>query len=365
MKKFKILPDWNGVRALTLVYPLEESLFSGISNNKGRTARESILYSFTNLIHRVIENEREGFPINIVFPTEDKEHKKIKMAKEYYFAINFPNHKFNFLYIPCQDIWIKDWGPINAIYENITYLLKAKYNPSYCTGDTSIDDKAGETLSKELINTYKDRDLSYAYKSTELPFYWEGGNISASNKWIIVTDKIFKDLRYKELSDYLHNHIEQRIIKIPVEEKYDKIGHTDSICRFIDSDTVILPSYDKTKDNLKEIEYIDKVEKEIRRETTNRVNILKLESYLSDEVNREEIYSAEGCYLNYLRIGDNIYLPQFNSPKEDKKAIDTLEYFFKHTGNPGVKVIPINQCEDLAFLGGVLNCFTHVSQYWI
>ena len=65
----------------------------------------------------------------------------------------------------------------------------------------------------------------------------------------------------------------------------------------------------------------------------------------------ENIASAYGNYINYFRIGNKIFLPQYGIADMDKKAKEEYEKFFT--------VIPI--CYDidkLSDLGGVLNCIT-------
>jgi len=61
---------------------------------------------------------------------------------------------------------------------------------------------------------------------------------------------------------------------------------------------------------------------------------------------------ANGCYINYLQVGEKIFLPTFNNPINDTNAIKRFGEIF---GNNNVIPIP---SYDIALGGGVLNCLT-------
>jgi len=185
------------------------------------------------------------------------------------------------------------------------------------------------------------------------PLTWEGGNISASDYYVIATQKLVNNNPF-HIGNF-NDHIEQQLIIIPIEEEYDVIGHADSICRFLDNNTVALPRYDN-ETYQDEIDYINRVERTIKQQAPE-LNVIRIESFLSEKQNLEGIYSAEGCYINYLRLGNNIYVPQYNE-LEDDEVLSTLK---KHFRSKEVNIIPVKSCNSLAYLGGVLNCFSHVT----
>jgi agmatine deiminase len=63
----------------------------------------------------------------------------------------------------------------------------------------------------------------------------------------------------------------------------------------------------------------------------------------------DDPYDANGCYINFLEIGNYIFLPQFSDP-EDPVAFDRLRIVFKER-----EIIKID-CRELSKLGGILNC---------
>jgi agmatine/peptidylarginine deiminase len=80
----------------------------------------------------------------------------------------------------------------------------------------------------------------------------------------------------------------------------------------------------------------------------HNLNVIKLPYYNNYKVTGNEL-SAKGYYINYLRLGSKIILPEFNV-KED---IEALKIMVKHFGSNNV--FPVN-CNELAAEGGVLNC---------
>ena len=68
-----------------------------------------------------------------------------------------------------------------------------------------------------------------------------------------------------------------------------------------------------------------------------------------------ELPSAWGCYINYLRIGNQVVLPAYDLP-EDQVALDTIRNLL-----PDAQVSQV-PCRSLAERGGVLNCISWTIQ---
>jgi agmatine deiminase len=71
---------------------------------------------------------------------------------------------------------------------------------------------------------------------------------------------------------------------------------------------------------------------------------------VTEEKNDDEISSAVGNYVNYLRLGSLVLLPTYGC-HDDEKATATLERVLPK----GSAIIPIRSSK-LANEGGVLNC---------
>lgn len=68
--------------------------------------------------------------------------------------------------------------------------------------------------------------------------------------------------------------------------------------------------------------------------------------------------NAAGNYMNFLRAGNKIFVPQYNNPIEDEKAYMTLCDYFEKLHSE-IKVIKVpSDATPLAEYGGILNCIT-------
>jgi len=267
-----------------------------------------------------------------------------------------------------QDIWIRDFAPI---YINQERVFKALYNPSYFQEDdkktqyadeektifyyASLDEKAGVELAKELqINV---TNLTCNNQRIIL----DGGNfIHNGNGIAVTTNRIIADnesLSIEEIRKTFKDQLEiSKLIIVPVEPG-DETGHVDGMIRFIDEKTVVVAKYpDNYKNgpnNITEKDYL--IGKQFLDQLADSLNlkftVIRIENSIPKNSGENEFPSAFGNYINYLRIGDKIFLPQYGNIEMDKSAKMTYEKYFK--------VIPIKTgIEKLASLGGVLNCIT-------
>jgi len=323
--KYNILPDWTEPKELVLVDPTE---LKSRTKGKSRIPLFRFYKQFINLIKDTYKGELK---ITICTP----------MLGRSGYPVSF------FHQITNRDIWIRDWAPINA--QNIkgdNILVKAKYEPSYCLGNTYIDEEAGRILQ-----------LKYQNELKTIPIKWDGGNITTNGKILICTDRIFKENSQYSRYD-IENQIRARfnmkqLIIIPTE-KLDVVGHVDGVVRFIDEKTLMIVSYPEYY--TEECRYVEKVVSALSRQMPNDTEYIYIPSELSNYVNKENIYSAHGSYLNYLRLGNQIYIPQYGI-YADKEAIRVLN---KRLFQKYIEIIPVtlDGINELADLGGVLNCIT-------
>lgn len=331
MSKYKFIPDWVEPRKLVMVYPVD------IDAYHNRTSRDTVLPLFNELL-RLLNIYNKGLDILIVLQPSFSNSFVMERLKETYTEL-----KFSFKFFQTNDIWIRDWAPVVVSNNSEIKMVKAKYDPPYCYRLPAEDHLAGLSLQIELSN-----DLNF------IPLRWDFGNLSTNGKDIIVTQQLTKEngLSENQLDELLRHYFDfDQLMVIPIE-KYDTVGHADSICRFISEDTIVLPSYPDYF--TEEQDYVKGLYEHLISKFVRKYKYIFIDSNLSEVINKEDIYSAEGCYINYLRLGNNLYLPQFNLP-QDKEAIRILKKRTK------LNIIPVPNCSSLAFLGGVLNCITWVN----
>lgn len=243
-------------------------------------------------------------------------------------------HKVSFRYLSnTKDIWCRDYMPIPV--EKEQYVL-FQYYPSYLKGVPEI-----RTDNKLVCS---ENGISYKYSSLII----DGGNVIKFGNKVVLTDRIFSDNNVSKGNLKLINQLEKllkaQVIIIPAEED-DIIGHADGMVRFISENTVLVNDYTRTKTS-------KKFQKELYNVLAKNELEIKLIPYFPDEKwkpkTKHDVAPATGVYINYLQVGESLFLPQFNNREQDDMATEQFELFFK-------KVVKIN-CQELALGGGLLNC---------
>ncbi len=264
----------------------------------------------------------------------------------------FPENNYETIVIPeAVDIWIRDWAPVPLNSNGDDYIyLKPDFKTGYYNGmyQSYIPklNKAGSKLAEYL-----------GIKTIPLPLKSDGGNFAYNGKdTVILTNRIISNnesLSIRQIEDYFKQipGIE-KVIFIPVEPG-DVTGHTDGTVRFIDEETVVIAAYPKkySSENL----YTCNLAEELGKQLGNNYKIIQIENeIISDESPRAVTPSATGNYINFLKLGNKIFLPQYGI-HQDLSAYKTLKYEL-----PACEIIRVNIKDILQISkdGGVLNCIT-------
>lgn len=330
----KFIPEYNAVKQLFIVSPYKV--------RKG----DCFFEEFSNIIEKIEETFEDELEIIIICV----DCESISYTENYIKNKNFnkENIKISFKEVIISDIWIRDFFLIGNSIEEETkekLLLKATYHPSYNQYYAPIDDAAGYNLCEMFSEDYR-----------ILPIKLDGGNVITNDEFIICSEKLFTeniDLYSKrEIEEYFSKIFKQKLITLPVEN-LDVVGHSDCMVRFLTKDIILLPMFPANfrTDN----RYTILLKNKLRKEIGMNYRIEFLPSYLTEELNEDNIFSAEGCYLNYLRLNNHIYFPSF---KND-------EYYQKEVKNKIKKLVPdlevhFIKIDNIALEGGCLNCVTNV-----
>lgn len=169
------------------------------------------------------------------------------------------------------------------------------------------------------------------------------GNLVKWKDKVIITDKVYDDNRYQFESDnailnQLEAELKCRVIIIP---RYpgEKTGHADGLVRFIDENTVFInDTFGASRKWLNDF-----------RQILDKYELTPVELPCPIIPGQK---SGNGLYINYLRIGNLVVVPQFGL-KEDKDALRKItDAFCKNC-----RVVPHNS-DKIAEYGGLLNCAT-------
>jgi agmatine/peptidylarginine deiminase len=225
------------------------------------------------------------------------------------------------------DIWIRDWGFVGDCY--------FKYSPTYARGlyPQSAIRKARQHL-----------DIQTGQQRRVIPLVLDGGNLVHNGRVAILTEKVLQDnpqMTRLEIERTIISLGFERVVFIPVEPE-DVIGHADGILRFVSPDVLLVNEY--TGSHFQD--YKRQVMATLKRAKLH-AELFPVPWFSTDQMN-DGVWSAIGCYVNFILTACGIVPPTFEH-RFDECATAVLA---EHT-KLRVRQVPAT---PLARLGGVLNC---------
>lgn len=230
------------------------------------------------------------------------------------------------------DIWCRDFMPVQLDEDT---FCKFVYAPDYLCG------------YEHTITPLEKCRLHFMKKYRQERIVLDGGNVVASRKKVILTDKISNenlDIAEPHLLQRLEEVFQAKCIVIPWD-KEDEVGHSDGVVRFVAEDSVLMNDYSSIAPG-----YGEEVQKVLKSEEL-RVETLPLFEEETERRRSDDLPSAVGLYLNYLRVGNIVVMPGFGRP-EDQVALEKMQRVLP---DAAVSQVP---CRSLAEAGGVLNCIS-------
>lgn len=265
------------------------------------------------------------------------------------------NHGVNVKFLDgTRDIWCRDYMPIQ-IAENA--FVGYEYVPDYLDNPC---DAALQTNPARII-----RGLGLDVKQSGIIL--DGGNVVKTSRGIIMVDKVFKENKHIPKAQLVYRFetlFNDEIIFLPWD-KAENYGHADGIVREIDKGKVLMTNYHQY----------------------DRVSADKFMKILSNHFDVEVLdYNVENpckynwCYINYLRVGNKLFLPQlsyvdYSGPKEaacppvgsNNKGI--RKWYYSHIKEDDLafeqfqnlfmdcEIIQVS-CPQIVERGGALNCIS-------
>jgi agmatine deiminase len=229
-----------------------------------------------------------------------------------------------------RDIWAKDYMPIQVSECRFVHFT---YNPDYLRD------------SRKWRTTITDVDAVCArmgIKTVQSDILIDGGNVVRWNDKVLMTEKVFSENPgYKEekLIDELKDLLEVEAICLVPVAKGDILGHTDGMCRFVSTDTILVN--DPLQGPPDRTGFIERLESAGLHWRPFEYNY-----YAS-----KGISDATGLYLNYLELEAHIILPVFHLDTDEAAIRQAKQHF------PDKQVVPVYSREPAKHTG-VLNCLT-------
>lgn len=252
-----------------------------------------------------------------------------------------------------KDIWVRDFMPIQ-ISENqfVTY----QYNPDY------LQEEKYQHLKSDWESVYRSsKDLLPDMQIIKTDLIIDGGNVIKCGDKIIMTDKLIQENRRinktrKEIIhelDRVFNGAELIFIPWNTADEWDYCGHVDSMVRCVDNDTVLINNFCNHAGQtwLRE-EILDIL----------KGHQLQVEEMDLSATGKKYHGVNDWAYLNFLRIGNKIFMPQVSGPNQDFQEEDELAEKKLETYYPECKIFPINLLPIIKangkYGGGAFNCIS-------
>jgi len=230
-----------------------------------------------------------------------------------------------------KDIWARDYMPIQT---DVNRFVQFRYEPSYLKDELNL-----QSNPKVICN---ENHLSPLFSKINL----DGGNVVKWHNKVMITDRVFSE--NPEYSDKatlvkeLEYWLDTECIIIP-QVREDFTGHADGLVKFIDETTIL------GSDMNFEFKYWSMGMKKV----ISKYNFKYIDMPFFEYNDKYYKYSAIGCYMNYLEIGDLIIFPIFDVPNnKDEQAVDLIRSIYP---NKKVETININ---DIVRHGGLMNCIS-------
>jgi agmatine deiminase len=336
---YKAIAEWENPKGICLVHP-EIMLLTNQNIPKNQISKlfEALLYILCSTNITVIRNSKH-IHVDKTPPFEDLN------------IVDMPE---------VNNIWIRDWAPFLAKDENgITTAIKFIYSPQYqFPKESKYGNEAGKKIA-EIMNI----------PLIEIPLILDGGNFTHNGKGIgIVTNRLIsdnEDFSISEIHDIFRKYLGiEKLIFIPVEPG-DITGHTDGSVRFVNENILLVgvypDEYRKDENSISFFEFEEarmftiRLANNLKKELGKKYRVIRVTNSIPHCQKRKNDFSpAFGNYINYIRLGNKIILPQYNIP-EDFEAVRIIKKFY-----PKIEEGSLIQhgTKELSYEGGVLNCIS-------
>ena len=238
---------------------------------------------------------------------------------------------------PMADIWTRDYG-----LSNVSGPVMFRYTAAG-QGSGEVGQHEADIVQKDLITLAQRAGLHF--DKTDL--LNDGGNFVDDYEGnAVISRKFLRDNQLtesqaramlRELTDLKH------IAFIEADEQ-GGLEHADGIVAFVDTNTLIMNSYDDDP------AYAQELRNNLERGLPGVIIHEIVTPYDGSEIYDERFGSACGLYTNALVTPHRVYLPQFGIP-EDEVALRQVRQATTR------EVIPVRS-DQVCFMGGGVRCMS-------
>ncbi|MBD3838757.1 MAG: agmatine deiminase family protein [Epsilonproteobacteria bacterium] len=325
----RMLAEWEEQRAVLVAFPHEDSDWADNLN--------SALTPFVQITQAI------AYAQNIFVVC-----KNVQKIKNLFCSTN----NMNFIQLPTNDTWTRDYGVISIEDEGVVKLLDFTFDAWGGKFEASLDNEVNKKLFQK----------GYFAPTTmqSIDFVLEGGSLESDGEGTILTTTECLcnpnrngGLTQIQVEQKLQEHLgASRILWL--NHGYlagdDTDSHIDTLARFVSKDTIaFVECNDENDEHYEELLAMKKELQQFTQTNNEPYNLIALPMPTAkfDEKNNR----LPATYANFLITNKALLYPTY-SVKEDKIAHEIFKNLF-----PSREIIPI-ECSRLIEQGGSLHCST-------
>jgi len=260
-------------------------------------------------------------------------------------------HHINFVNLPINDTWARDFGPITVFEDNVPILLDFGFNGWGLKFPANHDNRINRLLAETGL--FKS---SYAV----MPLILEGGSIESDGAGtLLVTSECLLDpnrnphLTRESIETALQNLLGVKRF-LWLNHGYlagdDTDSHVDTLARLCPNDTILYVACDDPADeHFEELAAMKRELESFRTAENSPYRLLPLP--LPSACYGAESERLPATYANYLVINAAVLVPTYRDESDDLALATVKEAF------PDREIIGID-CRDIILQHGSLHCLT-------
>ena len=348
MSSIRFPAEWEPQDVIWLAWPHNRDTWPGMthSGDKNRCGErftfqasrfdpiEPFFAAWTRLI-------AEDTPVNILGRPESRTARELESAN------------IQWMDIPTNDCWIRDYGPTFVLVDRLTggqelQVVDWRYNAwggKYPPWE--LDDQAAERIARQA-------DLPVIREEIHL----EGGALETDGQGRLLTTASCLHTPTRN-PNHSRSEIDRRLRqRLGVTEIVwleaqlagdDTDGHIDQLARFIDPENIVVASSDDSNDvNFAPLRNLADQLDRWSQQTNPRPTIHPLPLPPPRRIDGKRVPES---YCNFLWLArKRLLVPTFDQPKSDERALSILRELA-----PGTDVIGID-CKDMIWGLGALHC---------
>lgn len=252
------------------------------------------------------------------------------------------------LIINFDDTWVRDFGPITTIDNNIAHLH------GFCF-DGWGDKYPSDINNNFCLNLEKLKIFNNPWHQHSLIL--EGGNLESNGIDTLAMSWYCQKHRKNQLT---RSEFSEKLIQcLPHNltqwldggqlEGDDTDGHIDTLVRFVSADKIIYQGCDNKSDP--QFDFINKLESQLHSWRDKNKHPYQLIALPWPDTIIQDGRKLAVSYVNFLFVNNAVLVPQYNLP-QDEKAIEVIQEALPH-----LKIIGV-PCRQLIWQNGSLHCAT-------